>query len=515
MWKNNTVLCIGILISLACCVNLQAQGDMRYRIAVFPFEREGDISRGEMEKFTESVRDQFIETGRYEVVSFETFKEVMRENKLPHWESVPDSLIEDIAHSLGVKLVVKGVMDRTGDGGISINAHLLEVASKKEKNISDTSIPAGTDVSMLARSLINNIFLQIDVDKYAAFGLQYLNNKNYERAEDNFLKVFQLDSTHVACHYYLGNAYLEMGDTAKAVDQYNTALRYDPEYTDAHAKLATVYQRKNDIEKASEVFSRLLEIDPDNLSYRLNYASVLFQAARFPDAIAQYDEALKLDSTRASIWMGKGLAYYKMEDWQAAIEPLEKASNLNGSDINNLIYLVASYHKMNDYSGAVSAYERLVAINPAYPKAYLNLGLFYQKLKQNAKAIEAFKMGAEHSPEEDKGEIYLALANTLDKSSRYGEAISAANQAVKRGANVRRCYMIIGDAYQDWGESLESTDTIEKYREAIDYYNKSTEAYSNVLQDQKFGKYAKDNIDRNKELIKRAELIIKKKELGG
>jgi tetratricopeptide (TPR) repeat protein len=503
------------LISILFVIDMYAQGDMRYPIAVFPFEKEEEISKGEMEKFTEALRNQFIESERYELISFETFKEIMREKKLSHWEPVPDSLFEEIAKSLGVKLVVEGTMERMDDGGISINASLVDVTTKKEKIIEAISIPAGSKVELLASAIINSVFMQIDCDKYATFGLQYLKNKNFERAEENFLRVFHLDPTHVECYYYLGNTYLEMGDTVKAVDQYNNALSYNPDYADAYARLATVYQSQHDIEKAAESFSRLLEIEPENLSYRLNYASVLFQNERYQDALLQYEEALKIDSMSANVWMGMGLSYYKMEDWQEAITPLEKASEFNGSDVNNLVYLVSSYHKLNDYSGAASAYERIVALEPSHSKAYLNLGLFYQKLKKNKKAIEAFKMGTQHSPEEDKGELYLALANGLNKAERYGEAINAADQALKRGANVRRCHMIIGDAYQDLGESLESADTIEKYQEAITYYDKSINAYGNVVKDPKFGKYAKDNIERNKELIKRAELIIKKKELGG
>ncbi|MFQ6105163.1 MAG: tetratricopeptide repeat protein [Candidatus Glassbacteria bacterium] len=513
--KSHVTALLTIFISFSYTTGLRAQADIRFPVAVFPFRKEGRISKGEMERITEALRTQFLESGRYEVASYETFKDLMRERRLPYWEAVPDSLVEDIAHSLGVKLIVEGLVKRQDDGGLSVSAHLLDITTKKEKIVKEVSIPPEAKVEMLASALINNIFLQIDCDKFAAFGRQYLKNKNYERAEENFLRVIELDSTHVDCHYYLGNTYLEMGDTTRAVEQYHTALKFDPGYSDAYARLATVYQHRKDVENASKAFSRLIELDPDNLSYRLNYASVLFQNEMYQEAMRQYGEALKLDSTSVNVWMGIGLSHYTMGDWKEAIGPLEKASELNPSDVNTLIYLVSAYHKLNDYSGAASGYERIVAINPSYPKAYLNLGLFYQKLKKNDKAIEAFKQGTVHSPEEDRGELYLALANALNKAKRFREAIDAAKKAVEKGANVRKCYMIIGDAYQDMGESLESADTIENYREAIAYYEKSSEAYENVLQDPKFGKYAKDNIERNKELIKRAELIIKKKELGG
>ena len=515
MLKKLSPLVWGLLISILISTNALAQVDIRFAIAVFPFARGGEVSKGDMEKFTAALRTQFIESGRYEVISHEDFKSFMREKKLTHWDPVPDSLFEETSKSLGAKLVVGGVMKKQPDGGFTIDAKLIDVTTKREKTITGASIPAGIDVAMLANALINNVFMQIDTDKFLTFGRQYLKNRNYERAEENFLKVEQFDPTHAECHYYLGNTYLESGDTTQAVERYETAVQYDSAYADAYAKLATVYQARNDIMEASKIFSRLLELEPDNLSYRLNYASVLFQNEKYTDAIGQYEESLKIDSTRSSIWMGLGLSYYKMESWQEALEPLEKASSLDGSDVNNLVYLVSSYHKLKDYSGATSAYERIVSINPSYPKAYLNLGLFYQKLKKNDKAIIAFKSGTQHSPEEDLGEIYLSLANALNKDKKYSQAISAANEAVKKGASVRKCYMIIGDAYQDLGESLEAADTIEKYMEAISFYVRSSEAYQNVLQDPKFGKYAKANIERNTELKKRAELIIKKKELGG
>ena len=64
-------------------------------------------------------------------------------------------------------------------------------------------------------------------------------------------------------------------------------------------------------------------------------------------------------------------------------------------------------------------------------------------------------------------------------------------------------------------ENLEKENTREGFEKAIENYQSSTGNYQQIIDDPKYGNYARKSIKRNKSLINRAELIIKKLKLEG
>ena len=64
---------------------------------------------------------------------------------------------------------------------------------------------------------------------YQMIGDIYLQQKNTEKAFENYKKAVELDDYNVMAHYYLYQMYAEKNDTANALNNLDKIRKYAPE----------------------------------------------------------------------------------------------------------------------------------------------------------------------------------------------------------------------------------------------------------------------------------------------
>jgi tetratricopeptide (TPR) repeat protein len=483
-------------------------GTGQFRLFVLPF-KVVDIEKKDYAKFELELRRILEESGRYELVTSDELRDIKRVRGLNVRKPVPDTLAIPVAKDLGARIVLMGNLQLTQEGTIKTSAMFIEVLSNAEKDIGSAEISVGTDIIVLSEILANLIFRRADVDNHISWGKDYLRGHNFVRAIENFSKALELDSTIVEVHYYLGNAYLQNQDAENAMIHYETTIKMDSTYSEAAYRLGTIYLNKEAYDQAITLFTRLIKKEPDNFNYYL-YAGIAYQnGEQLDEALAVYEQGhiINADEPRFCEYMGK--IYYQQEQYQLAVDNFEEVDKIQSENIEILQYMSACYNQLNDFENAVAVYERIVAVDPAYPNGYKNLGIWYGKLKQYNKAIDALERGLRDSPENEHADIYLTLVDVYGKAGKHYKVIDVGNRALKYTSN-NRIYVFLGDAYQAIGEALEGDNTSESFLKAIENYKASTANYTHVIKDAKYGKYAQQSIERNKGLIDRAELIIKK-----
>lgn len=128
------------------------------------------------------------------------------------------------------------------------------------------------------------IMLMVSVQDLAAESLYSLSKKgqeaydakDYQKAQDYFIKA-QLDSPDNPIVYYnLGNAQYKNGDYDSALNHYKQAL--NSEDTDvkhkAHFNMGNTYFKQNDYEKSILEYEEALKIDPNDEDAKKNIAFV-------------------------------------------------------------------------------------------------------------------------------------------------------------------------------------------------------------------------------------------------
>ena len=77
------------------------------------------------------------------------------------------------------------------------------------------------------------------VEEQARFllGKIYSDRKDYFKAEDQYLRILEIDAKSADAHYYLGDLYTQLNEPVKARAEWRAALRIDPSHYGARLKL--------------------------------------------------------------------------------------------------------------------------------------------------------------------------------------------------------------------------------------------------------------------------------------
>lgn len=76
---------------------------------------------------------------------------------------------------------------------------------------------------------------------FTNLGLQYLKNRDYDKAESAFRKAIELDQNDAVAYNHLGVVLREQGKFTDARTMYMNALKHKPEYAFAHINIGILY----------------------------------------------------------------------------------------------------------------------------------------------------------------------------------------------------------------------------------------------------------------------------------
>ncbi len=99
-------------------------------------------------------------------------------------------------------------------------------------------------------------------------GVVHSELKNYNVAENLFIKVVNLNPKYTDGYYNLANIYIKLDKEEKAIENYNKVIELDKNYFKAHNNLGNIYRRKGLNKKAIEHYLSTLEI---NSNYKVAY----------------------------------------------------------------------------------------------------------------------------------------------------------------------------------------------------------------------------------------------------
>jgi diguanylate cyclase (GGDEF)-like protein len=278
------------------------------------------------------------------------------------------------------------------------------------------------------------------------------------------LKLFEQhrDITGQAnAHNVLGSCLLKTGEHAQALIHHLKSLKLWQEASDAHG-LATIY---------------------NNLG--ADYTVI----ADYATALEYFEKSLKLKQEaddqmgEASTLMNIGGIYEYMQNHAMALDYFHQSQKLfeqagdarQGFALNNIGGI---YEKQREFQNALSCYHKSLAVaqQQGYRQAeatiLTNIGAVCFNLFQNQKAEEYFRRSLVISEEINEkaniaqnlislGELY-AQARTFQDCIQPLERGLAIAEHIKEGELLARAYRVMFEVHKRW----------EKYREALDFYEK-------------------------------------------
>lgn len=123
-----------------------------------------------------------------------------------------------------------------------------------------------------------------DVDLMIARGSAYYGEKEYQKAINQFLAVYEIDKENLEIIISLGNAYYDSQQNIKAIEFYEKALEFNANNLSVRCDMATCYSRVGMAGKAIEINKKTIEMDFTHAQSHHNLAVFLKRTGKEKEA---------------------------------------------------------------------------------------------------------------------------------------------------------------------------------------------------------------------------------------
>jgi tetratricopeptide (TPR) repeat protein/outer membrane protein OmpA-like peptidoglycan-associated protein len=213
--------------------------------------------------------------------------------------------------------------------------------------------------------VLNNSLFSQTPKKFKKTGDDFLKEKNYIGAIDNYSKANDLEPNNYDVLYNRALCYEYTKEPQKAIADLKICNIIKNKEKDVYLKIATLYMLLNE----------------------------------YDNAITYYDKLLAFDKTNIEALQKSGWCHFKLNQYDRTIAKMEIAMIEDSRSEVSYYYAALAKDSLKDYGAAIQLYKKAIMAfkNQAKPKnpfkAYFtNLGVVLHKTKQYTESIENFDL---------------------------------------------------------------------------------------------------------------------------
>jgi tetratricopeptide (TPR) repeat protein len=287
--------------------------------------------------------------------------------------------------------------------------------------------------------------------------LAYYNAKDYAKASDAFLKIYQLGDSKDHAILFNAATTAALGEKDNALDLFLKLKEtgYTGEGEEYIAKDKTTgkevgfaSKKAMDLQmKTGQFVSPEVRKTPSKLPIIVQQIGYLYMAkGESKKAIAAFDDALKLDPKNVNLLLNKIDLYNKLGDKVKAKEFTEKALELDPT--NHILYynLGVTASKEGNVVDAEKYFKKVLEIKPNYINAYFGLQQIYID-RGNALNEKMNALGTS-AADNRKYDTYKA-----EKLAHYGDAVKVLEKARTFDSEDKDIIRSLKNLYGTLGES--------------------------------------------------------------
>ena len=228
---------------------------------------------------------------------------------------------------------------------------------------------------------------------YTSLAALYMKQKEYSKAEQNFLEARKLQSGTDRIDLDLVGLYIESGQGERALPLLRELAESQPKDAQVQELLGKLLLEKKDSQSAVQALETALQFQKD--PYRRKDLSIILagtyqELGRTDDAIRLLKD-LAADSPDPELHFKLGTLYLHKRDLDASIQEFMGTIRLKRDFAEAYSNLGSAFMLQEKYSDAIGALSRFKEIKPEVAGTYFYLGIAYDKLNNYPNAITNYR----------------------------------------------------------------------------------------------------------------------------
>ncbi len=412
-------------------------------IAIVPFRVTGDQGRKYLaDGLVESLSAKLLGLSNLYVASPSVVEKVN-----------PDDSVDKIGRQLGVKLVMRGMLDVSGDR-VKVQT-TLDDASTKQRIWSNDFSGLRQDLLTIEDQIYTKLVSALDVKP-----------SNEELARTASHATENIDAYELYLKARNARGARDVKSVNASMNLFDQAIKKDPGFALAYTGLADASVRMYDLTKDNSWTDRALASAEqaqrlnDNLpEVHVSLGAVYQTIGKTAEAQAELKRAVELAPNSDDAYRRLALAYLSGGRNAEAIQTAQKATTINPYYFVNFNYLGSAYLQNGEYEKASAAFRRVTELEPENAAGYLNLGMAYYRQGKVSESIPVLKTAVQRQPTfaaySNLGVAYFYLGN-------YNEAVQMFEKAVEINPNQQLAVGNLADAYRWSGQAEKSKVTYDR-----------------------------------------------------
>ncbi len=291
--------------------------------------------------------------------------------------------------------------------------------------------------------------LGVVTDRFQEHFFEALKQKgieNYDRALKSLEKAAQESPEEVVIYFEMAKNYGFLKQWDRAEENYNKVHQMEPGKPEAYEGLYDVYYNTNEYLKAIEVVKELIPFDKE---YKEDLANLYERTEQYDKALQlldELDQELGNNDYRNQL---RQQIYSKSDDTGGQISDLKQRINrtpANEQDFLNLIYL---YSEQNNKEAAFATAKKLIETNPNSELAHLALYKFYLDDGKTDEAITSMKrvFTSDEIDQETKFKVLNDFILFVNQNPTFEKNLVEMVELFSEEFNNNKVYVQLGNYY--------------------------------------------------------------------
>jgi tetratricopeptide (TPR) repeat protein len=199
----------------------------------------------------------------------------------------------------------------------------------------------------------------------------------------------RLNSNLPEIHVSLGGAYKATGKTAEAIAELKRTLELAPNSDEGYRRLAGTYLDAGRVQEALQMYKKANEVNPYYWVNHNQFGAAYMKIAQYDKAVEEFTRVTQLEPDRATGYINLGVAYYQAGKWNECIPAFEKSIALSPSFFA-YNNLAVIYNNLGRYQDAIRVAQKAVEMNANEYAAVANLADAYRFSGQREQAMATY-----------------------------------------------------------------------------------------------------------------------------